>query len=129
MLECESKAFNDFVAKHNVNTIPGTRSIIVVDVHQVGSSCGYSVPFYEFKDFRKTLNQLWEKKEQEVKKGNKELTMDRYALNSDDLPSSMVRRSRLSSDLLLMPRTFPALGIGLTRVRGVWMGCPVCGRG
>ena len=87
------------------------------------------MPFYEFKDFRKTLNQLWEKKEQEVKKGNKELTMDRYALNSDDLPSSMVRRSRLSSDLLLMPRTFPALGIGLTRVRGVWMGCPVCGRG
>jgi hypothetical protein len=77
-LERQSPEFDDFVARHAVKTIPATRSIILVDVHQVGSSCGYSVPFYEFKDFRKTLNQVFEKKESNFKNGKKEESMDRY---------------------------------------------------
>ncbi|KAJ3504594.1 hypothetical protein NLJ89_g7857 [Agrocybe chaxingu] len=28
---------------------PGTRSAIVVDVHKVGTSCGFSIPFYTYK--------------------------------------------------------------------------------
>jgi len=60
VLEFGSQEFDDFVGKHDVKTIPGTRSIVVVDIHQVGSSCGFSVPFYDFKEFRPTLNKHWE---------------------------------------------------------------------
>ncbi|KAI0369990.1 hypothetical protein BV20DRAFT_1052885 [Pilatotrama ljubarskyi] len=31
---------------------PGSRSAIVVDVHKVGTSCGYAVPYYDFKGHR-----------------------------------------------------------------------------
>lgn len=77
VLERESPVFDDFIAKHKITTIPATRSIILVDIHQVGSSCGYSVPFYEFKDFRKTLNQVFEKREKDLLKGDEDKTMAR----------------------------------------------------
>ncbi|KAF8646630.1 hypothetical protein AX16_007130 [Volvariella volvacea WC 439] len=31
---------------------PGSRSVIVIDVHKVGTACGYGVPFYEFQGHR-----------------------------------------------------------------------------
>ncbi|TFK82478.1 hypothetical protein K466DRAFT_500250 [Polyporus arcularius HHB13444] len=34
---------------------PGSRAAIVVDVHKVGSSCGYAVPYYEFRGHRQAL--------------------------------------------------------------------------
>lgn len=34
---------------------PGSRSVIVIDVHKVGSSCGYGVPRYTFTTHRPTL--------------------------------------------------------------------------
>lgn len=71
VIERETAAFDDFVSKHSVEVIPASRSIIVVDVHQVGSSCGYSVPFYEFKEYRQTLNQLFEKKLKDVESGKR----------------------------------------------------------
>ncbi|KZT24400.1 hypothetical protein NEOLEDRAFT_1135235 [Neolentinus lepideus HHB14362 ss-1] len=37
------------------NRTPGSRSVIVVDVHKVGTSCGFGVPFYEFIGHRETL--------------------------------------------------------------------------
>lgn len=77
ILERESAEFNAFVAEHKVKTIPATRSIIIVDVHQVGSSCGYSVPFYEFQKFRSTLDQVFEKKQKNFDEGKSEETMDR----------------------------------------------------
>ena len=72
ILERESREFKEFVAANSVEVIDATRSIIVVDVHQVGSSCGYSVPFYEFRDFRKTLNQVFEKKVKDESEKNAE---------------------------------------------------------
>ena len=27
---------------------PGSRAVVVVEIHKVGSSCGYSIPFYEY---------------------------------------------------------------------------------
>jgi hypothetical protein len=57
--------FGTFVKENGVKCIPGTRSVIVVDVEQVGSSCGFSVPFYEFKGFRSTLNDFFKKKQDE----------------------------------------------------------------
>jgi hypothetical protein len=61
----EGSEFGCFVKEHGVKTIKGTRSIILVDVEQVGSSCGWSVPFYDFKGYRNTLNDFFKKKDEE----------------------------------------------------------------
>lgn len=61
VLENGTSDFTKFIEQHKVKTIPGTRSIIIVDIHQVGSSCGFSVPFYDFKEFRPTLNDHFKK--------------------------------------------------------------------
>jgi len=34
---------------------PSSRAVIVVDIHKVGTSCGYSVPFYQFLSHRTQL--------------------------------------------------------------------------
>lgn len=77
ILERHTSEFDNFIATHSVQTIDATRSIIIVDVHQVGSSCGYSVPFYEFRDFRKTLNQVFEKKKKDYESGKSIESPDR----------------------------------------------------
>lgn len=46
------------------NLLPGVRQIMVVDIHEVKSSCGYSIPFYTYEGERNTL-QNWA-----TKKGN-----------------------------------------------------------
>ncbi|CDO74774.1 hypothetical protein BN946_scf185001.g22 [Trametes cinnabarina] len=42
---------------------PGSRAAIVIDVHKVGTSCGYAVPYYEFKGHRQTLLDYFDKRE------------------------------------------------------------------
>jgi len=44
---------------------PGSRSAIVIDVHKVGTSCGYGVPYYTFKGHRTKLLDLSDKAERE----------------------------------------------------------------
>ncbi|KAF8965391.1 hypothetical protein BDZ97DRAFT_780378 [Flammula alnicola] len=44
---------------------PGSRSIIMLDIHKVGSSCGYSIPFYTFKAHRMKLHNMAANKERE----------------------------------------------------------------
>jgi hypothetical protein len=41
--------------------LPGTRSIIVVDVQRISDSCGFGVPLMEFKAERTTLTDYWDK--------------------------------------------------------------------
>jgi len=77
-LEYGSPAFLDFVAKHDVKTIPGTRAIVVVDIHQVGTSCGFSMPVYDFKEFRQTLNDFAVKKVANDEKGDVKNGMEAY---------------------------------------------------
>lgn len=77
VLENGTPDFTTFVSKHSVNCIPGTRSIIVVDIHQVGGSCGFSVPFYDFKEHRPVLNDFFKNKERKFKAGKREESMDR----------------------------------------------------
>lgn len=72
VLENGTNEFAKFIADHSVETLPGTRSIIIVDVHQVGSSCGFSVPFYDFKEFRPVLNDHFEKKRRKYEEEGKE---------------------------------------------------------
>ncbi|OTB07431.1 hypothetical protein M426DRAFT_318112 [Hypoxylon sp. CI-4A] len=91
VLEHGSPEFDDIVEKQNINVLPGLRSIIVVDIHQVGTSCGYSVPYYDFKEFRTTLNDFFERKEKKFLDGNEKESMDRYwasknAWSMDGLP-------------------------------------------
>ena len=76
VLENGTKKFSDFINEHSVETLPGTRSIIIVHIHQVGSSCGFSVPFYDFKDFRPVLNDHFAKKERRFKEGREDESMD-----------------------------------------------------
>lgn len=77
VLEYGTKEFNTFVKEHNVETIPGTRAIIIVDIHQVGTSCGFSMPFFDFKAFRPTLNEFFEKRVANEEAGNKKDGIER----------------------------------------------------
>ncbi|KZP32025.1 hypothetical protein FIBSPDRAFT_916615 [Athelia psychrophila] len=42
---------------------PGSRSAIVIDVHKVGTSCGYAVPFYAFQAHRTKLLDFFDRRE------------------------------------------------------------------
>ncbi|KAF4610989.1 hypothetical protein D9613_006715 [Agrocybe pediades] len=47
---------------------PGSRSIIKLDIHKVGTSCGYSIPFFDFKCDRMKLHGMAAQKEsQDIK--------------------------------------------------------------
>ncbi|KAK3938314.1 hypothetical protein QBC46DRAFT_390547 [Diplogelasinospora grovesii] len=97
VLESGTGPFDDFVKKHDVQTIPGSRSIIIVDVHQVGSSCGFSVPFYSFKDFRQALNENMAKRIERYEQGKSTENMPRYwasknSWSMDGLPGLEIGR-------------------------------------
>ena len=71
--------------------IPGTRAIIIVDIHQVGTSCGFSVPYYEFKEYRPILNDFFAKKAKKAEAGDEKESIDHYwayktAWSNDGLP-------------------------------------------
>lgn len=38
-------------------SIPGARSVLLVDIERVQTSCGYSIPFMDYRDERPTLEQ------------------------------------------------------------------------
>jgi hypothetical protein len=76
-LEAGSKEFQEFVQSEDIKTKSSTRSIILVDIDQVGSSCGWGVPFYDFKGFRDILDKAFDKKEEAFKAGKEEEGLDR----------------------------------------------------
>ncbi|KAL2022646.1 hypothetical protein VTK56DRAFT_4990 [Thermocarpiscus australiensis] len=97
VLERSTPAFDDFVKKHGVEVIPSSRSIILVGVHQVATSCGYSVPYYHFKSFRTTLNESFARKADKFKQGHLDESIERYwafknALSVDGLPGMEIAR-------------------------------------
>ena len=77
-LENGSPEYDAFIAEHKVKTIPGSRSIIIVDVHQCGTSCGFSVPYYDFVSHRPILNEHFEKKQAKFQAGDEKESMDYY---------------------------------------------------
>ena len=77
VLEYGTSKFKDFVKEHGVKTIDGTRAVVVVHIHQVGSSCGFSMPLFDFKDFRSTLNEFFEKKVASERAGKREDGIER----------------------------------------------------
>lgn len=78
VLEYGTKEFNDLVASQGIKIIAGTRSIIVVDIFQVGTSCGYSVPTYDFTGYRTTLHEFFEKRVAAEEAGNRADGIERY---------------------------------------------------
>ncbi|QKX56632.1 uncharacterized protein TRUGW13939_03737 [Talaromyces rugulosus] len=95
VLERGTRNFAVFADKHAVQMLPGTRSIIVVDIHQVGTSCGFSVPFFDFKEFRSTLHDHHERKEAKYRAGNEKESFERYwahknAWSMDGLPGMQI---------------------------------------
>jgi hypothetical protein len=69
------------------NEPPGARQIVVLDVESVQTSCGYSVPLYDFKDDRKTLKNWALRK---GKDGIKEYWREKNTASIDGLPTGML---------------------------------------
>ena len=78
VLEYGTPAFNEIIRSQKVTIIPGTRSIILVDIHQVGTSCGFSMPMYDFVKFRPTLNDFFEKRVANERAGKREDGIERF---------------------------------------------------
>ena len=77
VLEYGTSKYEAFVKEHRVNSIAGTRAVILVHIHQVGSSCGFSMPFFDFKAFRPTLNEFFEKRVKSEESGNRKDGIER----------------------------------------------------
>jgi predicted pyridoxine 5'-phosphate oxidase superfamily flavin-nucleotide-binding protein len=65
---------------------PGARQIVVLDVESVQTSCGYSVPLYEFKDDRQTLKN-WASRQGE--EGLRTYWRQKNTVSIDGLPTGM----------------------------------------
>jgi hypothetical protein len=64
--------------------IPGARSIITVDIERVQTSCGYSIPFMDYREERPTLQQ-WAARQGDD--GLAEYWAERNATSIDGLPT------------------------------------------
>jgi hypothetical protein len=68
----------------------GVRSIIVGDILEVGQSCGFGVPLYEFKESRQVLLNYWRKKKPEQIKDYWET---KNSKSIDGIPSLLTSKS------------------------------------
>lgn len=66
----------------------GARQIFDLDVELVQTSCGMSVPFFDYVEEREQLNRWAEKKGEE---GIHEYWRDRNQLSLDDLPTGIIK--------------------------------------
>ncbi|KAF9358054.1 hypothetical protein BGX26_002575 [Mortierella sp. AD094] len=82
-----SPEFNQLLDEHYEGTelyrASGKRAIIVADVRKVGTSCGYAVPFFDYRGSRPTLINTWAKRDEETVK-QYWLTKNKFSL--DGLP-------------------------------------------
>ncbi|KAF9121386.1 hypothetical protein BGW39_010572 [Mortierella sp. 14UC] len=66
-----SPTYKSLLASHytpencDIYSSTGIRSIILVDVYKVGTSCGWGVPFFEYKGPRETLSRVAAKRTQQ----------------------------------------------------------------
>jgi hypothetical protein len=90
-LENGTSEYAAFIEQHKVETKPGSRSIIMIDIDQVATSCGFSVPYYDFVGHRPILDDFFAKKDAKFQAGDEKESMDRYwswksQLSIDGLP-------------------------------------------
>ncbi|KAF9902072.1 hypothetical protein BX616_002048 [Lobosporangium transversale] len=87
----------------------GKRAIIMVDVRKVGTTCGYAVPFYDYRGERPTLMNHWAKKDREAMK-KYWLTRNTYSL--DGLPGmrhemlgpEWAGKNRQAGEAIILPK-------------------------
>ena len=77
VLEFGSPEYDAFVAKNDIKTVTGMRAIVLVNFHQVGSSCGESVPKMDFVEYRMGLNHFMENRVKSDEAGNKKDGIER----------------------------------------------------
>jgi hypothetical protein len=70
--------------------LPAIRNFIVVDIKSIRDSCGYGVPFYEFRGERESLTNWCESKTEEE---HVEYRRERNGLSIDGLPGLDVKSS------------------------------------
>ncbi len=67
--------------------LPGARQIFIVDIESVLTSCGYSVPFFEFQENRGTLEK-WAESKGEA--GIKEYQREKNQWSLDNKPTKII---------------------------------------
>ena len=70
----------------NFTVLPGTRQLIVADIHQVQTSCGYAVPFYDYVEDRQSLVKWAENKGEE---GLEAYHAEKNVKSLDGLPTAL----------------------------------------
>lgn len=78
VFERHSPEFNALLPPGDDRLLPGTRAIIWLDIHAVGSSCGMSVPFYSYEGERMALQEWALKREQDDEVGKRETGLKAY---------------------------------------------------
>ncbi|KAK4055391.1 hypothetical protein OIO90_003229 [Microbotryomycetes sp. JL221] len=80
VIERGTKEFNNLIQNEpkRVQELSGQRAIIWIDIHKVGTSCGYSVPFFDYKQERDTLLKFMQKREDSEKQGRFEDGIQAY---------------------------------------------------
>ncbi|KAG0006703.1 hypothetical protein BGZ65_004948 [Modicella reniformis] len=73
VVRVDSPEFNKLLQEHyqgsDLYDAQGKRSIILADVRKVGTSCGFAVPYYDYKGPRNTLIHYFNKKSDEEVQG------------------------------------------------------------
>ncbi|KAG0267019.1 hypothetical protein BG011_009767 [Mortierella polycephala] len=78
-----NQLMEDHYADSELRSAQGKRAIIMVDVRKMGTSCGYAVPFFDYRGPRETLVNHFNKKDNEEMK-EYWLKKNKYSL--DGLP-------------------------------------------
>ncbi|KAF9187333.1 hypothetical protein BGZ51_001423 [Haplosporangium sp. Z 767] len=72
VVRVESPEFNQLIEDHYAGSelcsAQGKRAIIMVDVRKMGTTCGYAVPFFDYRGPRETLVKYFSKKDDEEMK-------------------------------------------------------------
>lgn len=81
-----SKRWNEIVAKFDAPVLPGTRQIVMNHVERVQTSCGFAVPYLDYKEDRLSL-QKWSKVKGE--EGLKEYRREKNLKSIDGIDTPM----------------------------------------
>ena len=68
--------------------LPGARQVVLIDVESIQTSCGMSIPFYEFKGERDSLNQWAVKKGPD---GLKEYQEEKNVFSIDGIDTGLLK--------------------------------------
>ncbi|KAK4047306.1 hypothetical protein OIV83_005484 [Microbotryomycetes sp. JL201] len=104
VIERGTRQFDELLANEpeRLTSYSGQRSIIWIDIHKVGTSCGYSVPFFEYKSERDTLLKFMQKREDSDAAGREDDGMRAYwkkknSESMDGLPGYRIQPASLTT--------------------------------